>query len=210
MAEVRLGEVASIMGLSLRASSFSTIFFCFCFSSAASRNDLFDCFWILPERSFELANERFPNILTEEKNRNERQRHLERVDRLVDAGCENEGPPEVLRFRAFREKGTTSKKLGVYLARSVKIPHTDCQVVACRVGRNERKMLGRPVFIHSLAKLHPLPPSTKPQPTGRCSTRHSSSWKRHPIPVVHKHQAARQHYQQPTTLEVHGSPCLFC
>ena len=76
MAEVRLGEVASIMGLSLRASSCSTIFFCFCFSSEASRNDLFGCFCILPERSFELANERFPNILTEEGDRNERQRNL--------------------------------------------------------------------------------------------------------------------------------------
>ena len=80
------------------------------------------------------------------------------MDRLVDAGCENEGPPEVLRFRAFREKGTTSKKLGGYLARRVKIPHTELSGCGLSRGRNEPKVWGRPVFIHSLAKLHPLPP----------------------------------------------------
>jgi hypothetical protein len=30
--------------------------------------------------------------------------------------------------------------------------------VACREGRNGLKVWGRPVFIHSLAKLYPLPP----------------------------------------------------
>ena len=46
----------------------------------------------------------------------------------------------------------------MYLARGVKTPHTDCQVVACREGVTSPRVWGRPVFIHSLAKLHPLPP----------------------------------------------------
>lgn len=86
MAEVRLGEALfkrvsgaersastamspylSLIGLSLRASIFSSM--CFCFD--ASRNDLFGCLLILPERSFELAKERLPNMMDEERDRNE-------------------------------------------------------------------------------------------------------------------------------------------
>ena len=44
--------------------------YCFCLW-LDSRNDLFDCLVILPERSFEpeLAKERFPNMVGEERNR---------------------------------------------------------------------------------------------------------------------------------------------
>jgi len=78
MAEVRLGETLSIIGLSIRLSIFSTI--CLCF--VVSRNDLFGCLVILPERSFELAKERL-NMLDEERDRNERRKAEKRVGRLV-------------------------------------------------------------------------------------------------------------------------------
>lgn len=73
------------------ASTFFSINIAFC--RVVSRNDLFDAFDILPERSFAAdddVKERFPNILltgilvSEEKNRSERQmRFFQRVDRLV-------------------------------------------------------------------------------------------------------------------------------
>ena len=74
MEEVSAGEPPSIIGLSLRVSSFSAMTFCL----DASRNDLFGCLVILPERSFsfELAKERLPNILTEERDRSSERRNF--------------------------------------------------------------------------------------------------------------------------------------
>lgn len=64
MAEVSTGDSPPIIGLSLRASSFSAMTFCF----DASRCDRFGCLVILPERSFslELVKERLPNMLQTE------------------------------------------------------------------------------------------------------------------------------------------------
>lgn len=72
MAEVRLGETGSIIGLSMRTDSIlSSICLCLWWDS---RKDLFDCLVILPERSFELEKERFPNMVGEEAEQfNERQ-----------------------------------------------------------------------------------------------------------------------------------------
>ena len=72
------GPYLPIIGLSIRASILSSM--CFCFD--VSRNDLFGCLVTLPERSFELAKERFPNILDEERDRSERRICFQRVDRL--------------------------------------------------------------------------------------------------------------------------------
>lgn len=63
-----------------------------------------------------------------------------------------------LDFALLEEKGTTSKKLGAYLARSVKIPHTDCQVVACRRGVTRPKCGGGRYLYIALPSCNPLPP----------------------------------------------------
>lgn len=118
------------------------------------------------------------------------------MDRLVDAGCEDEGPPEALRFRAFREKDTTSEELGAYLTRSVKIQHADCQVVACREGVTSPKC-GEAGIYTQLGQVTSLPPchSSPSQPGAAALSIRRAECAR-PIPVAHKHQAARQCYQQ--------------
>jgi hypothetical protein len=78
MAEVRLGDTCSIIGLSMRTDSILSTMRCFCRES--SRNDLFGCLVILPERSFELAKERFPNMLGEERYRFSERRSERRRD----------------------------------------------------------------------------------------------------------------------------------
>jgi hypothetical protein len=59
-----------------------------------------------------------------------------------------EGPPEALRFGAFWGKSAGSEKLGVDLARNVKMAHEDCQVELVE-GRTELKVWGRLVFIRA-------------------------------------------------------------